>query len=143
MIAALTNAAIVAALATGFAHNVFAGPVVLAVIALFIGGAVLRERMALSGLAKGVVPVRALLITGAVASMYGVPTPHVECWDIEEPNAFAHGQPGKAVVVYTRGLLELLDDEQLEAVAAHEIAHVVNGDSRVGTLSSPCFPGLE
>lgn len=52
-------------------------------------------------------------------------------------NAFAVGfTPGSAAVVVTRGLLMELDDEELEAVVAHEIAHIANGDIGVMAIAN-------
>ena len=48
------------------------------------------------------------------------------------------GTGNRTVVCVTLGLLEELDDEQLEAVLAHELAHVKNGDSSVLTVAG--FP---
>jgi len=51
------------------------------------------------------------------------------------PNAFATGRdPKHAVVAATTGLLELMDDAELEGVMAHEIGHVQNYDIRVTTM---------
>lgn len=48
------------------------------------------------------------------------------------PNAFATGRdPAHAIVAATTGLLELMDDDELEGVMAHELSHVRNYDIRV------------
>lgn len=50
--------------------------------------------------------------------------------DIDEPNAFACGKSTqKGAIVVTRGLLDILDRNELRAVLAHEFAHLKNGDS--------------
>lgn len=62
----------------------------------------------------------------------GMPMPKV--YVIEDPalNAFATGRdPKHAVVAATRGLLNVMDDDELEAVMAHEMGHVKNYDIRV------------
>ncbi len=62
----------------------------------------------------------------------GSPMPRV--YIIEDPalNAFATGRdPKHAVVAATRGLLDAMDDSELEAVMAHELGHVRNYDIRV------------
>src|SRR5690625_7815784 len=51
-------------------------------------------------------------------------------------SAFATGiNPDKAAVAFTTGLLEQLNREELEGVAAHEVAHIQNYDIRVMTIS--------
>jgi heat shock protein HtpX len=53
------------------------------------------------------------------------------------PNAFSAGRgPQKAIVVVTRGLLDRLDDEELEAVLAHELAHIAHRDAFVMTVAA-------
>lgn len=62
----------------------------------------------------------------------GIPTPRVYIIDDPAPNAFATGRdPNHSHVAVTRGLLEIMNDQELEAVLAHEIAHVQNYDIRV------------
>ena len=59
----------------------------------------------------------------------GLPCPKVGLIDTDARNAFACGvSQSSAVVVVTRGLVETLDDDELSAVMAHEIAHIRNGD---------------
>ena len=62
-----------------------------------------------------------------VPKMYVVPDP--------DPNAFATGRdPEHASIAVTRGLLELLNREQLQGVVAHEMAHIKNYDIRLMTI---------
>lgn len=62
----------------------------------------------------------------------GAPMPKVYIMDDPAPNAFATGRdPQHAVVCATTGLLEIMDDTELEAVMAHELGHVQNYDIRV------------
>lgn len=56
----------------------------------------------------------------------------------DEPNAITAGTTGRSVVCVTLGLLKRLDDEELEAVLAHEVAHLKNGDTTVMTVAG--FP---
>lgn len=66
----------------------------------------------------------------------GMPTPKVYIIDDPAPNAFATGRdPKHAVVAATTGLLEIMDDNELEAVMAHEIGHVQNYDIRVSMIA--------
>jgi len=65
----------------------------------------------------------------------GTPMPKVYIIDDPSPNAFATGRdPQHASVAATTGLLELLDDSELEGVMAHEIGHVQNYDIRVSMI---------
>lgn len=62
----------------------------------------------------------------------GIPMPKVYIMDDPAPNAFATGRdPRHSVVCATTGLLDIMDDTELEAVMAHEMSHVRNYDIRV------------
>ena len=62
----------------------------------------------------------------------GMPMPKVYIINDPAPNAFATGRdPKHAVVAATTGLLDIMDDTELEAVIAHEMGHVKNYDIRV------------
>jgi heat shock protein HtpX len=72
-----------------------------------------------------------------LAALADLPTPKVAISDMALPNAFATGRsPRHAVVAVTRGLLGRLDEEELEAVLAHELTHVKNRDMAVITFIS-------
>lgn len=65
----------------------------------------------------------------------GQPMPAVYIIEDQSPNAFATGRdPQTASIVFTTGILALLDRKELEGVAAHELSHVKNYDIRVMTL---------
>jgi heat shock protein HtpX len=65
----------------------------------------------------------------------GLPMPKVYIVNDPAPNAFATGRdPEHAAVAATTGLLEIMDDSELEGVMAHELAHVKNFDIRVTTI---------
>jgi heat shock protein HtpX len=67
----------------------------------------------------------------------GIPKPKVAISKLPIPNAFATGRsPRHAVVAVTRGLLDRLEPNEVEAVLSHEIFHVVNRDVAVMTLAS-------
>jgi Zn-dependent protease with chaperone function len=74
----------------------------------------------------------------------GLPTPYVGVIDSPALNAFACGIRQKdAVLVFTRGLIDGLDDDELAAVAAHEIVHIVNGDIRLIAATNVCLDTLK
>jgi heat shock protein HtpX len=66
----------------------------------------------------------------------GLPMPKVYIMDDPSPNAFATGRNyNNAVVCATTGLLQIMDDNELEGVMAHELGHVKNYDMRVNTIA--------
>lgn len=66
----------------------------------------------------------------------GLPMPKVYIIDDPAPNAMATGRnPNKAVVAATTGLLDIMDDTELEGVMAHEMGHVQNYDIRVSLIA--------
>ena len=63
--------------------------------------------------------------------------PRVGVAEIDVPNAFATGRsPKHAVICATRGIMNRLNDEELEAVLAHELSHVAHRDVAVMTIAS-------
>jgi len=75
-------------------------------------------------------------VVETVAIAAGLPQPPpIYIVDDPAPNAFAAGRsPAKAYVCVTTGLLNLMDERELEGVIAHEISHVRNRDVRLMTL---------
>ncbi len=66
----------------------------------------------------------------------GLPMPKVYIMDDPAPNAFATGRdPKNAAVCVTSGLLDIMDDKELEGVLAHELGHVKNYDIRVSMVA--------
>jgi heat shock protein HtpX len=66
----------------------------------------------------------------------GLPMPKVYIMQDPSPNAFATGRNyNNAVVCATTGLLQIMNDNELEGVIAHELGHVKNYDMRVNTLA--------
>lgn len=65
----------------------------------------------------------------------GLPMPKVYIIDDSAPNAFATGRdPKHAIVAATTGLLDIMDDNELTAVMAHEMSHVKNYDIRISMI---------
>jgi heat shock protein HtpX len=66
----------------------------------------------------------------------GLPMPKVYIMDDPAMNAFATGRdPRHSAVAVTTGLLDVLDDDELKGVMAHELGHVKNYDIRVSMLA--------
>jgi heat shock protein HtpX len=67
----------------------------------------------------------------------GMPMPKVYLVDSPHPNAFATGRnPENAAVAATSGLLRILEPDEVEAVMAHELAHVKNRDTLIMTMAA-------
>ena len=67
----------------------------------------------------------------------GIPKPRVGISELKIPNAFAFGRSKRdARVCVTKGILELLDDDELKAVLGHEISHIKHRDVAIITLLS-------
>lgn len=72
-----------------------------------------------------------------LASKNGIPKPKVAVVNTQVPNAFATGKsPKSSLVAVTSGILNLLDNDELEAVIGHELTHVRSRDILVLTLAS-------
>ncbi|HVA91113.1 MAG TPA: zinc metalloprotease HtpX [Chloroflexota bacterium] len=72
-----------------------------------------------------------------LAQIADLPKPRVAIMEVAAPNAFATGRsPKHAVIAVTRGLLHLLEPQELEAVLGHEMTHIKNRDMMVLTYAS-------
>jgi heat shock protein HtpX len=76
-------------------------------------------------------------IVTSLAQRAGIPVPRLYLVDRPEPNAFATGRdPDHAAVAVTTGILRSMDERQLTGVLAHELSHVKNRDTLVGTIAA-------
>lgn len=66
-----------------------------------------------------------------------LPMPDIYLTPSNQPNAFATGRnPEHAAVAVTQGLIRLLNEDELEGVIAHELAHVKNRDTLISTMAA-------
>ncbi|WP_034261239.1 M48 family metalloprotease [Actinospica robiniae] len=76
-------------------------------------------------------------IVDRLCALADTPKPRLAVASSSLPNAFAAGRRRENVVLcVTRGMLAQLEDEELEGVLAHELAHVAHGDAVVMTVAS-------
>ncbi len=117
--------------------------IVILTVAISIGYA-LFQYFAASSLALGLSGAqqiqkadnpRLYRIVENLAITEGLPMPKVYIVNDPAPNAFATGRdPQHASVAATTGILDLLTDDELEGVMAHELGHVKNYDIRVSMI---------
>lgn len=99
------------------------------------------DKIALSAMgAREVTPEQAPqlhAIVDRLCAMADMPKPRVAIARTDIPNAFAAGRsPDRAVVCVTTGLMDKVDDNELEAVMSHELSHVAHRDVLVMTVAS-------
>ena len=76
-------------------------------------------------------------ITKKLADNAGLPMPKVYMINQSQPNAFATGRnPHHAAVAVTRGLVELMDDNELAGVIGHELGHVSHRDILIQSVAA-------
>ncbi|HZD50262.1 MAG TPA: zinc metalloprotease HtpX [Silvibacterium sp.] len=80
---------------------------------------------------------RAYEVVERMTARMGIPMPKIYVIPTESPNAFATGRnPQHASVAVTHGILNLLNDEELEGVLAHELGHVKNRDILTSSIAA-------
>jgi heat shock protein HtpX len=144
MFAVMTGLLVVIGIAVGYyLGNMWAGMwVMLAIsIAMNLYSLFGSKKMALSAnkvrLVTEAEEPRLYGIVKNLANKAGLPMPEVGISEVPMPNAFATGRsPKDAAVVATRPILNLLTDEELEGVMAHELSHVKNRDILVMSAAS-------
>jgi heat shock protein HtpX len=120
---------------THITYWVIAGAAIYALIQYFAASK-------LAVMSTGAVPItkkqnpRLYRIVENLAITNGMPTPEIYMIDDPAPNAFATGRdPQHAIVAATTGIMDLMNDRELEAVMAHEMGHVKNYDIRVSMIA--------
>lgn len=80
---------------------------------------------------------RAYSVVERLTQKIGIPMPRLYVIPTDSPNAFATGRnPQHASVAMTQGILDLLSDEELEGVLAHELGHVSNRDILISSVAA-------
>ncbi len=116
------------------------------VIILFMGGFMFlqyffSDKMILSSMGAKIVSEseapKLHQIVSRLCANADLPMPRIAIMKTSMPNAFATGRNQKnAVVAVTTGIMERLDNNELEAVLAHELTHVKNRDMMVMTIAT-------
>jgi heat shock protein HtpX len=80
---------------------------------------------------------RAYEVVERMTQRLGLPMPKIYVIPADAPNAFATGRnPNHASVAVTQGILQLLNDDELEGVLAHELGHVRNRDILTSSIAA-------
>ncbi|MGH9630175.1 MAG: zinc metalloprotease HtpX [Bryobacteraceae bacterium] len=76
-------------------------------------------------------------MTHQLCSRMGIPVPKLWIIPEQSPNAFATGRnPSHSSVAFTAGLLELMNDQEVEGVLAHELGHIKNRDILISSMAA-------
>jgi heat shock protein HtpX len=66
-----------------------------------------------------------------------LPMPTLYVFEQDSPNAFATGrEPKKAVIALSRGIMQLMEEEELKGVIGHELSHIINRDTLLQTVAA-------
>lgn len=115
---------------------------------LFVGGSYwFSDKLAVR--AAGALPVseaeqpRLYAIVRDLTSRTGLPMPAIYLSPAAQPNAFATGRnPDHAAVAVTQGLLQVVDEDELRGVLAHELSHVANRDILITSVAAAAAMGI-
>jgi len=127
----------------GWALGSQTGAIVALGIAALLNGAMyfFSDKIALKS--TGAVPVEegelpnVYSIVRSLAQREQMPMPAIYVINSPQPNAFATGRnPKNAAVAVTRGILEIMDYNELEGVLAHELSHVRNRDILIASVAA-------
>ena len=129
---------------TGIAGNSTGGILIMAMLFGFAGSLIslfLSKTMALRSVGAEVITEprnqaeRWLVETVRQAQQAGIPMPDVAIYHSNDANAFATGATkNNSLVAISTGLLNSMTEEEAEAVLAHEVSHIANGDMVTMTL---------
>ena len=76
-------------------------------------------------------------LVAGLAARAGLPMPALYLLHEDQPNAFATGRsPERSAVAVTAGLLQMMPEEEVAGVVAHELAHIRNRDTLIMTLTA-------
>ena len=120
----------------------------LALGIVFVGGSYwFSDKLAIR--AAGAVPVteaeqpKLYAIVRDLTARSGLPMPKIYISPAAQPNAFATGRnPEHAAVAVTQGLLQIVDDDELRGVLAHEMSHVANRDILITSVAAAAAMGI-
>lgn len=126
------------------ASQIYADPIIMYIVLGVAGAYTLFQYFAASKLAVAMNGAKEIekkdnprlwRIVENLSIATGMSMPKVYVMDDPAPNAFATGRdPKHAIVAATTGLINMMDDSELEAVMAHELGHVKNYDIRVSMI---------
>lgn len=119
----------------GIFYGVLIGALIYAVISYYAGARLSLAVNRAQEIQKSDNP-RLWRIIENLAITDGLPMPRVFIMNDPSPNAFATGRnPSKSMVCSTSGLLDVMNDDELQGVFAHELGHVKNYDIRVNMIA--------
>src|SRR5882672_10263622 len=76
-------------------------------------------------------------IVAKLAQRMGLPMPKLWLIPEESPNAFATGRnPSHSSIAFTEGILQIMNDRELEGVIAHELGHVLHRDILISSVAA-------